>query len=151
MPSCLLKGHQQALRGESTKVITTSLCKAERESKLEKLRDRYHHRSTANPMPACGLSGLPDAKRRWVPQDKLSRGSVRSWMVPHMKIHSYELLAIQLALFRTVVLFSKEKTARWAHQTNLPSQGLLPNPLIPGSPRPEQLHHKHCLIFIKNP
>ena len=68
-----------------------------------------------------------------------------------MKIHSYELLAIQLALFRTVVLFSKEKTARWAHQTNLPSQGLLPNPLIPGSPRSEQLHHKHCLIFIKNP
>lgn len=88
--SCLLKGHQQALRGESTKVITTSLCEAERESKLEKLRDRYHRWSTANPMPACGLSGLPDAKRRWVPQDKLSRGSVRSWMVPHMKIHSYD-------------------------------------------------------------
>lgn len=68
-----------------------------------------------------------------------------------MEIHSYELLAIQLALFRKVVLFSEEKTTRWAHQTNLPPQGLLPNPLVPGSPRPEQLHHKHCLIFIKTP
>lgn len=41
-------------------------------------------------MPACDLSGLPDAKRQWVPQDKLSPGLVRSWMIPHMKIHSYD-------------------------------------------------------------